>query len=294
MKQFYLLVLALIGISVTTFACDICGFGVANYNPFLFPHLSRSFVGLNYQYRLYKTYDDDGAISKERYNTFLITGQYGVTKKLQLVALLPYQLNKLYNEKQTKNVSGLGDITLLANYTIWAKSMGKIRQTVMAGVGVKLPTGQYNAAATEALDDQNFQRGTGSVDYLLNGSYRIGYRKWILSTAVSYKYNTTNKDNYRYGDMLTTGATLIYRKDWDGFSVAPYVQVMNEYQMQDADNHVLQDHSGGHMLYTGGGVDMNTRKVAFGVNYQWSPAQNLAEGQINVMPRLSAHISFVL
>jgi len=294
MKQFYLLVLAVTGISISTLACDICGFGVANYNPFLFPHVSRSYLGVSYQRRIYHTYDEDGTFGKELYNTFLVTAQYGGTKKLQLVALVPYQMNQLHTAKEIKNVSGLGDVSLLANYSIWAKTMGVVRHTVMAGVGVKLPTGQYNAAMTSALDDQNFQQGTGSVDYLLNGTYRIGYRKWILSTAASYKYNTTNKDDYRYGDVLMTGATLIYRKDLDGLSIAPYVQVINEHQMQDADKHVLQEHSGGQVLYTGGGVDMNTRKIAFGVNYQWAPSQNLAQGQVVVNPRFAAHITFML
>lgn len=293
MKRIFLLVLAVTSISITTLACDICGFGVANYNPFLFPHMSRSYVGLNYQHRLYQTFDD-GSMTKEQYNTLLVTGQYGVSKNLQLVALVPFQLNKLNNGKETRNVSGLGDVSLLANYRVWNKSMGVFKYTIMAGVGVKLPAGQYKPAAADALDDQNFQRGTGSVDYLMNATYRIGYRKWILNTLASYKYNNTNKDHYRYGDMLSTGATLIYRKDWDGFSIAPYVQVMHEHQLHDADHHVLQEHSGGHVLYTGGGVDMNTRKLAFGVNYQWSPEQNLASGDIVVKPRFSAHISFVL
>jgi hypothetical protein len=39
---------------------------------------------------------------------------------------------------------------------------------------------------------------------------------------------------------------------------------------------------------------MNTRKLAFGVNYQWAAAQHLAEGHITVKPKVSAHLSFVL
>jgi hypothetical protein len=52
--------------------------------------------------------------------------------------------------------------------------------------------------------------------------------------------------------MITAGATAIYRKDWDGFSVAPYVQVLHEQQLKDADHHVLQQRSAGRVLYTGG------------------------------------------
>jgi hypothetical protein len=295
MKRIFMLALALAGVCSTTLACDICGYGVANYNPFLFPHLSRSYISLSYQHRLYYVHnEDDGTMSREYYNAFTLSAQYAVTKKLQLIALLPYQVNKLNSTTANQSLNGLGDATVVANYKVWDKQFGLVRHTVMGGVGVKLPTGEYKAVKNGSLDDQNFQLGTGSTDYLANASYRIGYRKWIVNAAASYKYNNTNKGGYRYGDMLTTGASIIYRKDWDGFSVAPYVQVSNDHQLQDADNHIIQDHSGGHVLYTGGGVDMNTRRVAFGLNYQCAANQNLAEGHIRVKPKLSAHLSFVL
>jgi len=294
MKRIFVLVLALAGACSTALACDVCGYGVANYNPFLFPHLTRSFVSLSYQHRLYRMRDDDGMLSRESYNSMLLSAQYGLSKKLQVIALIPYQMNKLAGEMENQKRNGLGDVSLLANYRVLYAQTGLVRHTLLGGVGVKLPTGNYQAAKTTALDDQNFQLGTGSTDYLANASYRVGYRKWIVSTAASYKYNSTNKDGYRYGDMLTTGATLIYRKDLDGLSIAPYVQVSNDHQMQDADKHILQEHSGGHVLYAGGGVDMNTRKLAFGLNYQQAASQNLAEGQIIVKPKLSAHISIVL
>ncbi len=69
---------------------------------------------------------------------------------------------------------------------------------------------------------------------------------------------------------------------------------MNERQMQDASHNVLQAQSGGHVLYTGSGVDLNTRKLAFGVNYQWAADQNIAAGAIVVKPRVTAHVLFML
>ncbi|HUQ97313.1 MAG TPA: transporter [Chitinophagaceae bacterium] len=291
MKRIFILALLFAG--TTAFACDICGYGVANYNPFLFPQLSSSYLSIAYQHRLYLMHADDGATSHQYYNSVSVTAQYGVSKKLQLIAILPYQFNNATGATM-QNRNGSGDATVLANYKLWNKPFGTVKHTVMARVGVKLPTGTYEETKTGAIDDQNFQLGTGSIDYLANASYRVGIRKWIFNAVATYKYNSTNKDAYRYGDMITTGATAIYRKDWDGFSVAPYVQLVHEQQLKDADHHVLQSHSGGQVLYTGGGVDVNTRKIALGVNYQWAPAQNLAEGHITVKPKLSAHLSFML
>jgi hypothetical protein len=47
-------------------------------------------------------------------------------------------------------------------------------------------------------------------------------------------------------------------------------------------------------LFTGGGIDINTKKVAVGFNYQFATAQNLSKGEVIAKPRLTAHISFVL
>jgi hypothetical protein len=207
---------------------------------------------------------------------------------------VPYQLNIQQNWYGANNTKGLGDITLMGNYRLLMHQGRSNTQTVVVGGGVKLPAGNYTAVKSEAIEDQNFQLGTGSIDYLLNASYRLSYRKWVFSAIGSYKYNTQNKDNYRYGDVLTTGATAVYRKELKNFSVAPYIQVMNETQMKDANNHILQNHSGGSALFTGGGIDINTRKIAVGVNYQFAADQNLSKGEIIAKPRLSAHISFVL
>ena len=275
-------------------ACDICGCGVSNYNPFLFPHLSKSYISLSWYHRLYYTHSESGVSGRETYNSLLVTGQYSPLKKLKLTAIFPYQINKLDNDNGLKNRNGLGDLTLLANYTVFDRTFGNLRHTIIAGAGVQLPTGKYEAAQTEDIDDQNFQLGTGSTDYLLNISYQLSYRNWVLSTATSYKYNSQNKDSYRYGDVLTNGATLVYRKECKRFSIVPYLQLINETQMKDANKHILQDHSGGNVLYSGGGLDINTRLFTIGSNYQFAAKQKLAEGQINVKPRFFVHLSFTL
>lgn len=292
MKKLFIAII--MGLSYTSVnACDICGLGTSNYNPFLFPHLSKNYISLNYLHRQYHIHSDEGLV-KETINTILVSTQFSITPKLQLVAMAPYQLNNQQNWYGTNNTKGPGDITLQANYRLWNHQARSNTQTVVIGGGVKLPTGNYSAVKSDAIEDKNFQLGTGSIDYLLNASYRLSYRKWVFSAVSSYKYNTQNKDNYRYGDMLTAGATAVYRKELKRFSLAPYVQVMNETQMKDANNHFLQDHSGGNALFTGGGIDINTKKIAVGFNYQFAAYQNLSKGEVIAKPRLFAHLSFVL
>ncbi|GAB4091509.1 transporter [Flaviaesturariibacter terrae] len=293
MKRIPVAILLLAGLApVRAHACDICGCGVSNYNPYLFPHLSKSYVGISFLHRVFHTHSDEGLAGTEHYNSLLFTGQYKLGKKVQLMALLPWQSNTLRNSDGSRREQGVGDISLLGQYRLWDKLTKRFRQTVLLGGGVKLATGRYTPAGSDKADEQNFQLGSGSTDYLLNGSYRLSYRKWLVGISGSYKYNTANSDGFRFGDVWNAGLLTLYRLDWDKISVAPYLQLTHESQLRDADRHVLQAHSGGTVFYAGGGIDLNTKRVTVGVNAQFAPDQSLAAGQIQVGPRLALHTSY--
>ncbi|RYY95275.1 MAG: hypothetical protein EOO11_16175 [Chitinophagaceae bacterium] len=273
-------------------ACDVCGCGVSYYNPYLFPHLSKNYTSLSYFHRVYRTQNGEGGRSREDYNSLLLTLQYSVRKRFQVLALVPWQFNTLRNDAGSRSLSGLGDLSLLGQYRVWERVSDKgVRQVVLAGAGVKLATGRYVPAATSKTEDQNFQLGTGSTDLLFNGSYRISLRNWTFSAAGSYKYNTENEDGYRYGDVVNTSVQATFRKEYRKWSLSPYVQLSQEWQLQDADRHVLQAASGGPVSYVAGGVEVNTRRFAFGANYQAAAAQNLAGGLIRVEPRVALRTS---
>jgi len=294
MKNILFLAIAMFVLAPASFACDICGCSVSNYNPFLFPQLSKTFVNVSYLNRVYYTHKGDFNSSKQHLNSFIVTGQYSITKKLQLTAMVPYHFNQLQNATKAQDVSGLGDISLLVNYKLWEKLTPVVRQTFTAGAGIKLPSGNYSTANGTGLEEQNFQLGTGSTDYILNGSYLANFSKIMLNAAATYKYNTQNSNGFRFGDVLTTSATAVYRKEVGSISVSPYLQATNEAQLKDASKNTIIDASGGHALYGGGGIDVNTKRFATGVNWQAPVSQNLGQGAITVKPRFSAHLSITL
>lgn len=281
-------------VTVNSFSCDICGCGVSNYNPFLFPHLSKNYLALTYLHRVYHTFPDAGMAGKEYYNSYTINAQVALSKKLQVLAILPYQANTLSNNLGTKSLSGFGDASVLLNYKLLYKESGSVKHSVLVGAGVKLPTGNYTPAKAETIEDQNFQLGSGSMDYLVSGSYRLAYKQWMFGASASYKYNTQNKDGFRFGDVMTTGATIVYKKEWNKLTFTPYVQLRDELQMKDASAHYLQDHSGGNAWYMVPGADLNTQRMSFGMSYQFTLDQNIAKGQIQVKPAITAHISFTI
>lgn len=287
-KYLFFLVLAST-LSLAAPACDVCGGGGGSYNPFLFPHLSRSYVGMNYLYRHYHTHAPDGTTSTA-FSTIMLTGQYKVAERLQLAAFVPYQLGSLQSPTRNKTQNGLSDISLLASYRLWDREGKQLRQSLIAGAGVKLATGTYTPVSSDAALNRNFQLGSGSTDFLVNGIYRLGWKAWSLAAVGAYKYNTANRLGYRYGNQLTLGGTLAWRKDLRHFSVSPYLQLVNEKQYADADNHVPQADTESSNLYTGGGVDLSTKRFTLGAAYQFV-AGGIASGEFNSAPRLTLRFS---
>jgi len=69
-----LIALLAITMAYTSNACDICGCGVGNFNPHMFPHFAQKFITFGYNYRYYQSnaHDDMGneMLNKEYYHRF--------------------------------------------------------------------------------------------------------------------------------------------------------------------------------------------------------------------------------
>jgi hypothetical protein len=172
MKIFFVALLLLLSFNLTK-ACDICGCGVGNFNPYMFPHLAQKFISVGYNYRYYRSnaHDDLGneMLNKEYYQSFSVAGQFTIARRIELMGYLPFQSNMQKGPEGNKSLNKLGDATFLANYRLvdHKSSDNKLRQTVVAGGGIKLPTGscQYEEGSEKGVDNPNFQAGTGSTDF---------------------------------------------------------------------------------------------------------------------------------
>jgi hypothetical protein len=283
-------------------ACDICGCGVGNFNPYMFPHLAQKFISVGYNYRYYRTnaHDDLGneMLNKEYYQSISLAGQITLAGKLELMGYLPFQSNLQKGPEGSKSLNKLGDAIFLANYRLYdhISSHDQLRQTIVAGGGVKLPTGSYHfeEGSEEQVDNPNFQAGTGSTDFLLSGSYSVRYEKFAMSTGITYTMNTSNRDEHRFGNRLLTVVQFKYVKDAGGMSVIPNIGIVIDKMDEDKQSGVVIDHTGGHNIQATIGLDLNNRKIAAGIFYSEPVNQNLAMGHIRAMPGINLHISFIL
>ena len=289
-------------VAYTSNACDICGCGVGNFNPYMFPHLAQKFISVGYNYRYYRSnaHDDLGneMLNKEYYQSFSVAGQFTIARRIELMGYLPFQSNMQKGPEGNKSLNKLGDAIFLANYRLvdHISSDNKLRQTVVAGGGIKLPTGsyQYEEGSEKGVDNPNFQAGTGSTDFLLNGSYSLRYKKFAMSTGITYKMNTSNKEDYRFGNRLLTVVQFKYVKDVRNISIIPNIGLIVEKMNEDKESGVSVDHTGGHNIQATVGLDVNNRKIAAGIFYSKPIKQDLAMGHIQAMPGINVHVSFIL
>lgn len=275
-----------------TNACDICGCSVSNYNPFLFPHLSKTFVGISYINRHYHIRNEDESLSKQAVSSFILSAKINAGKKIQLNVLVPFQKNTSSNGLINERLNGIGDISVTAGWKAWNRLTRNSRQTVMVGTGVKLPTGKHYPGNSKKLGDQVFNIGSGSVDYILYGTYKAGYRKWFYNLSGSYKYNTANRSGFRYGDNIDISLLAGKRIDIDKIALSPYLQAGWQKQMQNAVSHLLSPASGSDIIQLNIGADVNTRNLTAGLSFQVPAIQQIAGGQISIKPGIGAHIAY--
>jgi hypothetical protein len=293
MKKIFISIAMYFIASASTFACDICGGSFTNQNPYLLPHPLSSYIGISFQHSYYYL-RNDASVNKQQSHSVVLLGQYAINRKINLVAVIPFQSNTITSARSSVSNKGLGDISLLANFNALRTTIGKTLHQVSVSAGVKLATGKYNVSKDESISDQNFQLGTSSVDYLMNISYRLNAGNFSFHALGSYKYTNANKEGYRYGDVLTTAATAIYAVKKEKFALAPYAQVINEQHYKDANQHMLQDYSGGNILLGGAGLDVSKDKITFGLSYQVPIRQNLIQGELEAKPKIAGRISFSL
>lgn len=122
-------------------------------------------------------------------------------------------MNTSRTDGSTTSLTGIGDINLFAGYHLLRKiEVAGAQQRLIAGGGVKLPTGHYYKKDAEGVRyPLLLQPGTGAVDYFTYINYIIGYRKIGLSINASYKLNGQNYYQEGIANSTAQFVNLFYR-----------------------------------------------------------------------------------
>lgn len=287
-----LLILVFILMSGQIFACDICGCFMG-----ITPYYNRNSISILYRYRSFSGYEgqshslfpnggnffiparsQDSPITNhagnpddyELYRSLEVRGKYFINSKLEINAILPYVSNSERYNGYTSSISSMGDINLYAGYHIVQKFENNFKQQLIAGAGIKLPTGKNDFKNTAGIRYSSLmQAGTGSTDGFVYLNYMVGLGKFGASLNTSYKVNGTNSRDEGIANSTTSFLNIFYtQRIGKDVQVMPSAQFFYEYsggekyKGQKTGEHVMNN------LMGGAGVDVFYKNVALNAGVQ--------------------------
>jgi hypothetical protein len=296
MKKIFILLLML---SVQPLlACDICGCSSGNYFLGPTPLFSRHFAGIRYSFRSYHTElkSDDSQFSKDFYQTTELWGGFKIKNNFQLLAFLPFNINHSNTDDGIRNSHGFGDMTVIGNYNLLnKKSLNKdtltVGQQLWFGVGLKIPTGKFEVDESEIVSSSNAQAGSGSLDFLLTGTYSLIIDDWGLSSNVNYKINQTASD-FRFGNRFTASVFGFRSFPKNNHTLSPNIGLIYENLNPNQLDKIKIADTGGNALLASIGLETRFEKVTIGFNAQLPLSSNLSNGQTHINARGMVHVTY--
>jgi hypothetical protein len=295
-----LLLLGFLVLSSLAQACEFCGCGVGNFYLGILPQFHRQFVGVRYQAQWFDSHVGlhPSLATSEYFQTTEIWARFYPTSRLQVLTLIPYHFNQQTTTSGKVYLDGLGDIPILANYniynTITVDPLRPWKHSLWVGGGIKLPTGKYKfVESPDAGANPNFQLGTGSVDFMVNGLYTLRFKKWGINADATYKINTYNPDNYRFGNKRVGSISLVFIQQIKKIGVMPNAGIYSEQSDRNFSGDIVISDTGGTATFLTGGIETYWKKLSAGFNYRTPVSQDLANGRIVAHDRLMVHATFL-
>lgn len=269
------LIVMMLTLGHDTKACDVCGCSLGGNYFGILPLYNKNFVGLRWSQAKFHSFIAatqylEAQQSDDTYSKLELWGRYYVTKHIQLFAFVPYAFNDMNGTDQVISANGLGDINIMANYVILntGESKSDFKHILIAGGGVKLPTGKFDLEDKGKIINRNFQMGTGSFDFNLNAVYTLRYKKTGINIETGYKINTRNSDDYLFGNQYRASAQLFYWQALGPVSFLPHAGMNFEQAVKHKEGDIIQVNTGGSAWLASAGLDIYIKRFTIGVNYQ--------------------------
>ncbi len=287
-----------------SFACEICGCSGNGYHYGILPQFRKNILGIRYtnrrffsQHLISEQLLIPGNTSTEYFSSTELWGRFYLGKKIQLLAFLPFNNFRQVENGVSSTASGPGDMTVAFTYTLFdnASDIGRdFKQTLLAGAGVKLPVGKFNPSSGGGELNPSMNTGTGSVDYLVNTIYTCRYKRTGINADFNYRLNGANKNEFRYGDRITTAAKFFYWKDvGKKTTLLPNAGIMYEKLQEDTHYSDKQHFSGGNITFFTAGLELYTGRINVGCTYNDPLSQQLSRGYVKAKSQFSVTFNYM-
>lgn len=229
MKKSMLFFVCLVLSSYNAYSCDVCGCGAFNSTQGLgtLAQGNRTSIGLNYQYRLYKSqhpkvFGTGIERSTDYFQRIDLTGQIRLANRWQLQLTVPFGFNTHIADDTTSRKNGFGDPILTVNYFLFNRqdSLQTRLFRWIIGAGVKSPVGKF----TQPNDvDLYLYPGTGTFDAVFQNSFFFQKKKWSLLQTSQYILRGENKYKYIPGSLFSASLFGQYKfRTWGIYAGAQY------------------------------------------------------------------------
>ncbi len=281
-------------------ACDICGCSSGNQYLGILPKYNWNFVGLQYQYSKFESKHPSAYSGRpdvqgeDAYHTVQLWGRYNVSSRYQVFVFVPYHYNIHREDTLTSRTSGMGDVSIMVNRIVINHQQKKWKHLLLAGAGVKLPTGKHNGTSSQDRAGlPNMQPGTGATDFIANANYTLSQNKLGVNADAAYTFTTANGDNYKYGNRLSTGGLVFYPLTLYELILIPSAGARYEYTLHDYDNYRrkwLNEQSGGYMCFATAGLQVYYKRTGARITTNLPVSQHYATGYVTAKQKLEVGI----
>jgi len=192
-----------------------------NYTPYHVQEGTNGIIPHANQERKRLTLDNHQEI-RSILQTYTLDLNYGLTERFGLEVTVPYvrTRHRHLDELGEANAgagnpllftdNGIGDIRLTAKYNL----LPTLRSMLVMGVGVSLPTGDYNARDQfGGLMEPTVQAGRGATGLIgsVYQTYEVIPHRLNQFSFASYRHTFRNSDGYQFGDeyLLNLGVNLV-------------------------------------------------------------------------------------
>lgn len=265
----------------SSFACDACGcsgmmIGFGNLSFY-----NQNSLGLRSNFR---QFNSEGI--RDSYSLIALNGDYFINERWGLSLNLPYLIATRNTADNLEHINGLSDISLKARYFIYRSSKNELSSRLNFNVGLNFPTGIFEARENSLLPD-NFQIGTGSLDYLFELEYQLIKKNWVTMFKSSYLLNTLNPHAYKFGNQTNVNITGAYKFSLEKVALLPLLNLAYEHFAPDINSRSFyQFGTGGEGVTIMTGLQFKIRKLMLGLqsgtNLYRSQTENYNPGmQIN-------------
>ncbi|GAA4457146.1 hypothetical protein [Rurimicrobium arvi] len=283
-------------------ACDVCGCSANIQSLGLLPQFSNNFVGL--QYLTYHSVSNHPALfegkpdehTEQQFRSLQLWGRIRLSQRFQLLAFVPYLHNTNQDTSASITKSGIGDVTLMVNYSVPLKRPSKGERLLLAGLGIKAPTGHYDSLANTGTGLPNVQTGTGSWDMNGNLSYTRRFSRWGYNAEGSFSMTTPNRSRYKFGNKTALALNAFYWKKSGAFTFVPQCGLRVEHALHDYDNYDkkwLNEQTGGVLSFVTAGAQVMLKQAGLRAMAYIPAYQHYATGYVHTRTRWECSVFFL-